>query len=69
MYHIRCCGHALVHAIAFVCVLQSEYMMHKGKAALNISQTAQWTDVDCWKETNNGEENGSAPCFEKESPF
>lgn len=49
MYHICCCGHALVHASAFVCVLQSEYMMHKGKAALNISQTAQWTDVDCWK--------------------
>lgn len=65
------CVCALVHVREFVWVLQS--MMHQGKAALNISQSAPPAGVTslggCCKEANNGEGNGSAHCFEKESPF
>lgn len=43
--HTCRCVHALTHISTFDCVLHSEYMMHKGKAALHISYPSQYSGV------------------------
>lgn len=71
--HTCCCVHALTHISTFDCVLQSEYIMHKGKAALHISYPAQYSGVlsapDCWKEANNGGKKQMSSLFWKGITF